>query len=295
MAFPNLIDGRAIAEEIHADTGRRIAGLKARGVLPGLVFVRVGEDPASRVYVGMKEKTSQRLGIQSRTHVLPEKTPEAELLSLLRQLNADRAVHGILVQAPLPAHIRPANIYSAVAPEKDVDGFHPVNVGKLLLGDPSGFAPCTPAGIQQLLIRSGVDTEGAHVVILGRGDIVGKPMAAILCQKARHANATVTLCHSRTRDLSAHCRRADILIAAMGSAEFVKADMVKPGATVIDVGVNRVPDPAAKDGSRLVGDIDFAGVQPVAGKITPNPGGVGPMTIAMLLQNTVRAAEIATV
>jgi len=294
MVFPNLIDGRAIAEQIHADTARRIAALKARGIQPGLVFVRVGEDPASRVYVGMKEKTSQRLGIHSRTHVLPEKTPEAELLGLLRQLNADPSVHGILVQAPLPAHIRAATIYSAVAPEKDVDGFHPVNVGKLLLGDPSGFAPCTPAGIQQLLIRSGIDTEGAHVVILGRGDIVGKPMAAILCQKARHANATVTLCHSRTRDLPGHCRRADILIAAIGSAEFVKADMVKPGAVVIDVGVNRIPDPAAKDGARLVGDVDFARVQPIAGRITPNPGGVGPMTIAMLLQNTLRAAEIAT-
>jgi len=295
MAFPNLIDGRAIADEIHADTTRRIATLKARGIQPGLVFVRVGEDPASRVYVGMKEKTSQRLGIQSRTHVLPEKTPEAELLGLLRQLNADRAVHGLLVQAPLPAHIRVATIYSSVAPEKDVDGFHPLNVGKLLLGDPSGFAPCTPAGIQQLLIRSGVQTDGTHVVILGRGDIVGKPMAAILCQKAKHANATVTLCHSRTRDLPSHCRQADILIAAMGSAEFVKADMVKPGAVVIDVGVNRVADASAKDGSRLVGDIDFARVQPIAGKITPNPGGVGPMTIAMLLQNTVRAAELATV
>ena len=294
MAFPNLIDGRAIAEQVHADTTRRIAVLKACGIQPGLVFVRVGEDPASRVYVGMKEKTSQRLGIHSRTYVLPEKTPETELLALLRQLNADRAVHGILVQSPLPAHIRAATIYLAVAPEKDVDGFHPVNVGRLLLGDPSGFAPCTPAGIQQLLIRSGVETEGAHVVILGRGDIVGKPMAAILCQKAKHANATVTLCHSRTRDLPAHCRRADILVAAIGSAEFVKADMVKPGAVVIDVGVNRIPDPAARDGARLVGDVDFARVQPIAGKITPNPGGVGPMTIAMLLQNTVRAAEMAT-
>ena len=292
MAFPNLIDGRAIADEIHADTARRIAALKARGIQPGLDFVRVGEDPASRVYVGMKEKTSQRLGIQSRTHVLPEKTPETELLGLLRQLNANPAVHGILVQAPLPAHIRAATIYSAVVPEKDVDGFNPVNVGKLLLGDPSGFVPCTPAGIQQLLIRSGVETEGAQVVILGRGDIVGKPMAAILCQKARHANATVTLCHSRTRDLPAHCRRADILIAAIGSAEFVKADMVKPGAVVVDVGVNRIPDSTARDGTRLVGDVDFARVQPIAGKITPNPGGVGPMTIAMLLQNTVRAAEI---
>ena len=178
-------------------------------------------------------------------------------------------------------------------PGKDVDGFHPVNVGKLMLGDPTGFHPCTPAGIRELLIRSGVKTRGAEVVVLGRGNIVGKPMAAMLCQKDQHANATVTICHSATRDIEAHCRRADILIAAMGVPEFVKADMVKPGAVVIDVGVNRIPDPSAKSGSRLVGDVDFAGVQPIAGLITPNPGGVGPMTIAMLMQNTVRAAEIA--
>ena len=182
-------------------------------------------------------------------------------------------------------------VFSAVSPAKDVDGFNPVNVGKLLLGDASGFAPCTPAGIQQLLIHSGVQTDGAEVVVLGRGDIVGKPMAAILCQKAKHANATVTICHSRTREIAKHCRHADILIAAIGVAEFVKADMVKPGAVVIDVGVNRVPDSSAKTGSRLVGDVAFAEVQPIAGKITPNPGGVGPMTIAMLMQNTVRAAE----
>ena len=294
MAPANLINGRAIAEQIHAETAGRITALKARGIQPGLIFVRVGEDPASRVYVGMKEKTSQRLGLHSQTHVLPEKTPQAELLDLLHQLNADARVHGILVQAPLPSHIRAATIYATVAPKKDVDGFHPVNVGKLMLGDASGFAPCTPAGVQQLLIRSGVETDGAQVVILGRGDIVGKPMAAILCQKAKHANATVTLCHSRTRDIAAHCRRADILIAAIGSPEFVKLEMVKPGAVVIDVGVNRIQDAAAKDGSRLVGDVDFARVQPVAGKITPNPGGVGPMTIAMLMQNTVRAAELST-
>ena len=215
------------------------------------------------------------------------------MLELLEQLNADARLHGILVQAPLPSHIRSALVYSSVSPAKDVDGFHPVNVGKLMLGDATGFAPCTPAGIQQLLVRSQVKTEGADVVILGRGDIVGKPMAAILCQKNSHANATVTICHSRTRDIASHCRRADILIAAMGVPEFVKADMVSPGAVVIDVGVNRISDPAAKGGSRLVGDVDFARVQPIAGKITPNPGGVGPMTIAMLMQNTVRAAEIA--
>lgn len=287
----NLIDGRAIAAQIHAETARRVESLKARGIKPALTFVRVGEDPASKVYVGMKEKMSAQLGIISKTFVLPEQTTEKALLELLATLNADDNVHGILVQAPLPAHIRPAVIYSAVDPEKDVDGFHPLNVGKLMLGDPSGFKPCTPHGIQELLARSGVQTEGAEVVILGRGDIVGKPLAAMLCQKAKHANATVTLCHSRTRDLPAHCRRADILVAAMGVPEFVKANMVKPGAVVVDVGVNRVPDPAAKGGTRIVGDVAFAEVQPIAGKITPNPGGVGPMTIAMLMHNTVMAAE----
>jgi len=197
------------------------------------------------------------------------------------------------VQAPLPRQIREAVVYATVSPFKDVDGFHPINVGKLMLGDADGFVPCTPAGVLELLIRSQTPIDGAEAVILGRGNIVGKPMAAILCQKAKHANATVTICHSRTRDIKAHCRRADILIAAIGQAKFVTADMVKPGAVVIDVGVNRVSDPAAKGGSRLVGDVDFAAVQPVAGKITPNPGGVGPMTIAMLMQNTVRAAELA--
>jgi methylenetetrahydrofolate dehydrogenase (NADP+)/methenyltetrahydrofolate cyclohydrolase len=210
---------------------------------------------------------------------------------LLDRLNADRQLHGILVQAPLPPHLRATTVYARVSPEKDVDGFHPLNVGKLMLGDPTGFLPCTPAGIRELLARSGVQVARAEVVVLGRGNIVGKPMAAMLCQKAPHANATVTLCHSATRDIGAHCRRADILIAAMGVAEFVKADMVKPGAVVVDVGVNRVSDPSAKGGSRLVGDVDFAAVQPIAGQITPNPGGVGPMTIAMLMQNTVRAAE----
>jgi len=293
MAFSNLIDGRKIAEQIHAETAQHIAALKVRGVQPGLAFVRVGQDPASKVYVGMKERASARLGIFSETRVLDATASEPELLALLEKLNANPRIHGILVQEPLPSHIRAPRIYAAVAPQKDVDGFHPINVGKLMLGDPEGFAPCTPAGIQQLLVRSQVVTDGAEVVILGRGDIVGKPMAAMLAQKTKHANATVTICHSRTRDIAAHCRRADILIAAIGVAEFVKAGMVKPGAVVIDVGVNRIKDASAKDGSRLVGDVDFAGVQPVAGKITPNPGGVGPMTIAMLMQNTVRAAELA--
>lgn len=291
MAPANLIDGRAIARQLQGELVQRIEALKARGVQPGLAFVRVGEDAASKVYVGRKEKMCAELGIASETHVLPEQTSEPELLALLDRLNADRRLHGILVQAPLPPHLRAAAVYARVSPDKDVDGFHPLNVGKLMLGDPTGFLPCTPAGIRELLARSGVQVARAEVVVLGRGNIVGKPMAAMLCQKAPHANATVTLCHSATRDIGAHCRRADILIAAMGVAEFVKADMVKPGAVVVDVGVNRVSDPSAKGGSRLVGDVDFAAVQPIAGQITPNPGGVGPMTIAMLMQNTVRAAE----
>ncbi len=291
MLTGNLIDGRAIAQEVHAETESRVATLKLAGVEPGLVFIRVGEDPASKVYVGMKERTAARLGIRSDTTVLPENTPETGLLELLGKLNADASVHGVLVQAPLPVHIDETNVFSAVSPAKDVDGFHPLNAGKLMLGEGGGFVPCTPGGVHELLIRSGVTIEGAEVVILGRGNIVGKPMAAILCQKAKYANATVTLCHSRTHDVAEHCRRADIIVAAMGVAEFVKADMVKPGATVIDVGVNQVDDPAAEKGYRLVGDVDFAAVQPIAGKITPNPGGVGPMTIAMLMRNTIRAAE----
>jgi methylenetetrahydrofolate dehydrogenase (NADP+)/methenyltetrahydrofolate cyclohydrolase len=291
MGFDNLIDGRAFAKQLQDELGQRIAALKARGVQPGLAFVRVGEDPASKVYVGRKEKTCGELGIVSETHVLPEKASEAELLKLIAELNSNRRMHGILVQAPLPSHISQAVIYASVLPEKDVDGFNPENVGKLMLGDPSGFSPCTPAGIRELLIRSEVKTAGAEVVILGRGNIVGKPMAAMLCQKDQHANATVTICHGATRNIGDHCRRADILIAAMGVAQFVKADMVKPGAVVVDVGVNRVNDPSAKTGSRLVGDVDFNAVQPIAGKITPNPGGVGPMTIAMLMHNTVHAAE----
>jgi len=289
-----LIDGRSIARQLQEALTPRITALKTRGIQPGLAFVRVGEDPASKVYVGRKEKTSGELGISSKTHVLAESATEAELLALLARLNSDQDVHGILVQAPLPNHIRSAVVYSSVLPNKDVDGFHPVNVGKLMLGDTTGFLPCTPAGIRELLVRAGVQIAGSEVVVLGRGNIVGKPMAALLCQKAEHANATVTICHSATRSIHEHARRADILIAAMGVAEFVKPEMVKPGAIVVDVGVNRVADPAAKGGSRLVGDVDFAGVQKVAGQITPNPGGVGPMTIAMLMQNTVRAAEAAT-
>src|SRR5579883_355805 len=291
MALANLIDGRAIAKQLQGELTDRIGGLKARGCQPGLAFVRVGEDPASKVYVGRKEKACQELGIFSETFVLPEAATQDELLSLIARLNDDRRLHGILVQAPLPPHIDSARIYSSVSPQKDVDGFHPVNIGKLVLNDPSGFRPCTPAGVIELLARSGISTRGVDVVVLGRGNIVGKPMAVMLCQKDARANATVTICHASTRDIAGHCRRADILIAAMGVARFVKADMVKPGAAVIDVGVNRVSDASSQSGSRLVGDVDFDAVQPLAGKITPNPGGVGPMTIAMLMHNTVWAAE----
>jgi methylenetetrahydrofolate dehydrogenase (NADP+)/methenyltetrahydrofolate cyclohydrolase len=284
MAADNLIDGRAVAAQILRELAARVSELNKRGGNPGLAFVRVGEDAASKVYVGRKEKACAELGIFSETHVLQEAASENELLALIAKLNANSRLHGILVQAPLPRQISEAKIYSAVSPQKDVDGFHPMNVGKLMLGDATGFRSCTPAGIVELLVRSDVKTGGAEVVVLGRGNIVGKPMAAMLCQKGPGANATVTICHSATRDIAVHCRRADILIAAMGVAEFVKADMVRPGATVIDVGVNRVA-------GKLVGDVDFAAVQKIAGRITPNPGGVGPMTIAMLMQNTVRAAE----
>jgi methylenetetrahydrofolate dehydrogenase (NADP+)/methenyltetrahydrofolate cyclohydrolase len=287
----NLIDGRAIAADIHQETLVRVSTLKHRGIQPCLAFIRVGEDPASQVYVGMKEKKALELGILSHTTVLPEKTTQAELLALIARLNADPQCHGILVQAPLPRHMDSAVIYSAVLPGKDVDGFHPVNVGRLMLGDAGGFLPCTPAGVHELLVRSRVPLQGAEVVVLGRGNIVGKPMASILIQKSPRANCTVTLCHSATRDIAAHCRRADILIAAMGVPEFLRADMVRDGAVVIDVGVNRISDPSRPTGTRLVGDVAFAEVQPKCLWITPNPGGVGPMTIAMLLANTVTAAE----
>ena len=287
-----FIDGRAIAALLQRELAQRVVELKKRGTVPGLAFVRVGEDAASKVYVGRKEKACAELGIVSETHVLPEQTSEADLLALLGKLNSAPHLHGILVQAPLPKQIRESVVYATVLPQKDVDGFHPVNVGKLMIGDTTGFRPCTPAGVVELLVRSGVKTEGAEVVILGRGNIVGKPMAAMLCQKGKTANSTVTLCHSATRDIKAHCLRADIIIAAMGVPEFLKADMVRPGVVVMDVGVNRVPDPTSKTGTKLVGDVDFKNLLPIVSKITPNPGGVGPMTIAMLLQNTVRAAEL---
>jgi len=293
MSSARLIDGKAIATQIHSETKTRVAALKEmEGITPGITFVRVGDDPASQAYVRMKGLKAEELGIRSETIVLDGTTEQAELMALIARLNANPLVHGILVQAPLPGQIREDEIFSAIDPRKDVDGFHPVNVGKLLLGQNPLFKPCTPAGVHELLIRSGVPLSGAEVVILGRGNIVGKPMAAMLVQKDRHADATVTLLHSRSRNIAEHCRRADIIIAAMGQARFVKAEMVKPGAVVIDVGVNRVEDASTKSGYRLVGDVDFAAVSEVAGAITPNPGGVGPMTIAMLLSNTVRAAEL---
>lgn len=286
-----LLSGKPIAEQIYTEIKPRVALLKERGVQPAIVFVRVGEDPASQAYVGMKEKRANELGFISRTIVLETKTTQAELIQQIEKLNADPLVHGILVQAPLPSHISETAIFSSVLPTKDVDGFHPINVGKLFLGDTTGYKPCTPAGIQELLVRSGIQLEGAHVAILGRGNIVGKPMAAILCQKSKDANATVTLLHSKSRNIEEHTRRADIVIAAMGQAEFLRASMIRPGAVVVDVGVNRIADPSSAKGYKLVGDVAFDEVAEVASAITPNPGGVGPMTIAMLMLNTLHATE----
>ena len=285
-----LIDGTAIARAIRADVAEQAARLRERGVRPGLAVVLVGDDPASAVYVRSKGKACVEAGMHSETLRLPATTTQSELLAQVDRLNVDPAIHGILVQMPLPRQIDGETIIRRIRPEKDVDGFHPVNVGKLLIGDRDGFAPCTPAGVQELLTRSGVETRGAECVVIGRSNIVGKPMAALMLQGRAGADATVTVCHSRTRDLAAHCRRADILIAAIGRARFITADMVKPGAVVIDVGINRVDDPQARNGYVLAGDVDFANVREVASLITPVPGGVGPMTIAMLLKNTVRAA-----
>lgn len=283
-----LIDGGVLADRIKSEVGEEVAALKKRGVTPGLTVVLVGEDPASAVYVGSKERTCNELGMHGETIRLPATTTQAELMDVVDRLNADSAIHGILVQMPLPKHIDADAVVRRIRPDKDVDGFHPVNVGKLLIGERDGFAPCTPAGVLYMLQAHGVKTIGAHCVIVGRSNIVGKPMAALMVQPG--VDATVTICHSRTRDLAAITRQADILIAAVGRAEMIKADMVKPGAVVIDVGMNRVPDATRKSGTRLTGDVDFKGVREVASLITPVPGGVGKMTIAMLMQNTVRAA-----
>lgn len=290
MAGAKLIDGRALAERIRADVAVESAALAARGVTPGLSVVLVGDDPASAVYVGAKEKASREAGMAGDTIRLPVDTTQAQLLAVVERLNGDPRVHGILVQMPLPRQIDPDTVIRHIRPDKDVDGFHPVNVGKLLIGHTDGFAPCTPAGVQRMLMEYGVETRGAEVVVIGRSTIVGKPMAALLMQPGAGGDATVTVCHSRTRDLADHTRRADILIVAAGRARMVTTDMVKPGAVVIDVGMNRIPDASTKSGTRLVGDVDFEGVRRIASLITPVPGGVGPMTIAMLLHNTVRAA-----
>ncbi|HWP37748.1 MAG TPA: tetrahydrofolate dehydrogenase/cyclohydrolase catalytic domain-containing protein [Gemmatimonadales bacterium] len=286
-----IIDGNEVARTMRAELAAEIEALRRRGIVPGLTVVLVGENPASQVYVRMKGKACVDAGMKSDTIRLPAETPEAELLALIDRLNTDPTVHGILVQLPLPKHINSNRVLHRIRPDKDVDGFHPENVGKVSIGDPTGFRPATPYGVQQLLVRSGVETKGAHAVIVGRSNIVGRPMASLLLQDGPGGNATVTVCHSRTRDLPAVTRLADILIVAMGKAEFVTRDMVRPGAVVIDVGVNRVDDPTTPKGYRLVGDVAYDAVKEVAGAITPVPGGVGPMTITMLLYNTVQAAN----
>jgi methylenetetrahydrofolate dehydrogenase (NADP+)/methenyltetrahydrofolate cyclohydrolase len=286
-----LIDGRAIAENVYIDLRREVADLKSKGITPGLAVVLVGDNPASRTYVRSKEKMCRALELHSVKLELPVSTTQAELLARVEELNRDPGIHGILVQSPAPKHIDEEAIIRALDPSKDVDGFHPENVAKLVIGDSSGFVPCTPLGVQRLLIESQIDIDGAHVVIVGRSMIVGKPLALLLIQKTKNANATVTVVHSRSRDLERITRSADILIAAIGRANFVKASHIRDGATVIDVGINRVEDPASERGYRLTGDVAFDEVSKKASAITPVPGGVGPMTIAMLMSNTVKAAR----
>ena len=276
-----IIDGKAISVMVNEETRARVEALKAQGKQPGLAVILVGEDPASQVYVKAKAKKCEELGIFSDKRVLPADTTMEELLKLIDELNHDPKIHGILVQSPPPPQIDEEAVIAAIDPAKDVDCFHERNVGKLLIGKTDGFAPCTPYGVMVLLEKSGIDPSGKHAVIIGRSNIVGKPMAHLLMQ----ANGTVTVCHSRTKDLAEHTRRADILVAAIGKADFVTADMVKPGAVVIDVGINRNAE------GKLTGDVDFASVEPVASYITPVPGGVGPMTIAMLMKNTLTAAQ----
>jgi len=287
----NLIDGNAVAGGMRAELGSEITTLKKKGVTPGLAVVLVGDNPASQVYVRMKGKACEEAGLYHETIKLPKDTSEADLMSLLERLNVDPKIHGILVQLPLPRQIDTNRALHRIDPRKDVDGFHPENVGKVAVGDPTGFRPATPYGVQQLLIRTGVETKGAHAVVVGRSNIVGRPMAALLLQDGPGGNATVTVCHSRTRNIEQYTRQGDILIVAIGKPEFVTGDMVKPGGVVIDVGVNRVDDPSRKQGYRLVGDVKFQEAKKVASAITPVPGGVGPMTITMLLYNTVQAAR----
>lgn len=289
MHTPIILDGKSVAAAVLEECRAEVAELLARGIQPGLAVVLVGEDPASQVYVGSKARTCADLGFHSLKIELPAETTQEELLQVVRNLNADPAIHGILVQSPPPKHIREDEVILAIDPRKDVDGFHPENVAKLVLEDPTGFVPCTPAGCMKLLEISGIQTAGAEAVVIGRSMIVGKPMALLLVSKI--SNATVTIAHSRSKDLPGICRRADILIAAVGRPEMVKADWVKPQAVVIDVGINRVPDATKKSGFRLTGDVAYQEVAPLCSAITPVPGGVGPMTIAMLMKNTLQAAR----
>lgn len=285
-----LILGKEVSEEIYAELRQRIASLKERGTVPGLAVILVGDDPASQVYVRKKGEMCEELGMRSQIIRMPADTTQEELLGRIAELNADESIHGFLVQLPLPPHIDEEAVIASISPEKDVDCFHPSNVGRLLIGDPD-FMPATPAGVQQMLVRSGVETAGRHVVVVGRSNIVGKPMAALMVQKGPGADSTVTVVHSRTANLAEITRTADILVVAIGKPRFITADMVRPGAVVIDVGTNRIEDPTHPKGSRLVGDVDFDAVKEVASAITPVPGGVGPMTICMLMANAVRAAE----
>ena len=286
-----LIDGRAIAEKVYVDLRREIAQLKSKGIMPGLAVILVGDNPASRAYVRSKDKMCRDLGLHSVKLELPGSTTESELIARVEELNRDRAIHGILLQSPPPKQIDEAAIVRALDPRKDVDGFHPENIAKLALGDPAGLVPCTPLGVQRLLIESKIDIGGAHVVILGRSMIVGKPLALLLMQKNKDADATVTVVHSRSLNLAEITRSANILIAAIGQANFVKAEHVRDGVVVVDVGINRVEDATTERGYRLVGDVAFEEVSKKAAAITPVPGGVGPMTIAMLMSNTVKACR----
>ncbi|MGH7518157.1 MAG: bifunctional methylenetetrahydrofolate dehydrogenase/methenyltetrahydrofolate cyclohydrolase FolD [Gemmatimonadales bacterium] len=286
-----VLNGTKLADEIRAEVGQAVARHRQSGRKPGLAVVIVGENPASQVYVRAKGKACEEAGMHSETIRLDGHTTEAELLATVERLNTDPRINGFLVQLPLPKHINAERVLNAVNPLKDVDGFHPVNVGKVSIGDPTGLRPATPYGVQEMLLRSGVDTKGANAVIVGRSNIVGKPMASLLIQPGRGGDATVTVCHSKSRDLPGICRSADLLIVAIGKPEFVTADMVRPGAVVIDVGINRVDDPSQPKGYRIVGDVAYAPVAEVASAITPVPGGVGKMTIAMLLKNTLQAFE----
>ena len=289
-----IIDGKAIAAKVNAETAAETEKLvREKGVRPGLAVILAGEDPASQVYVSRKVKMCGELGIDSRKILLPADVSQDTLLGIIRDLNNDPAIHGILVQSPAPKQISEQAVVRAIDPRKDVDCFHPENVGKVFLGDLSGFLPCTPWGISVLLAESGISTAGKHAVILGRSAIVGRPMAALLLAKGAGGDATVTICHSRTKDLASFTRQADIVIAALGIPRFLKADMIREGAVVVDVGINRIPAPETKTGSRLVGDVDYKPVAEKAGAITPVPGGVGPMTIAMLMKNTLRAVRMA--